>query len=261
MKRFLIKLFNILPEGSFKNKMRCCGFNFYRQASGGIEASFNKGYFQFTFQNGISVKSYYDIGCDLVDSLPGYLKNYQLQKGDIVVDAGAYVGDFALYAAQIIGKDGQIFAFEPDPENYKRLLNNIKLNGLNNIIPINKGLWSKNMMLPLEINLISSTFFFSPDKKNSHTLVPVSSLDDELEERGIRKVDFIKMDVEGAEIEAVKGSEKTLKNNDVKLAIASYHLINGQKTCFELEKLLQRFGYKTETSFPLHLTTWAAKNI
>lgn len=258
MKKFLIKLFNILPDCFLKKKIRCYGFNFYRKKSG-LRAYFKKGYFQFKFKNGITVKSYYDICCDLVDSLRGYLKNYKLQKGDVVIDCGAYIGAFAMFAAKIVGSNGLVFAFEPDKENYKKLLENIKLNELTNIIPINKGLWSENTILPLNRHSEGSTFFFNIDKRDSIVEVPVVSLDNELKEKGVGKIDFIKMDIEGAEIEAIKGSEKTLKNKNIKLAIASYHLVNGQKTCFELERLLSKFGYKVETSFPVHLTTYATK--
>jgi len=259
MKKFLIRLFKILPEGFLKKKIRCYGFNFYRRKSR-LHASFKKGYFKFDFKNGITIKSYYDICSDLVDSLRGYLKNYKLQKGDIVIDCGAYLGAFALYAAKIIGSNGLVFAFEPSPENYKKLWKNIKLNRLTNIIPINKGLWSKNTILALnDSHSGGSTFFFNTDKQASVVEVPVVTLDNELKKRRIKKVDFIKMDIEGSEIEAIKGSEKTLKNKNIKLAIASYHIVNGQKTCFRLEKLLSKFGYKVKTSFPTHLTTYATK--
>jgi hypothetical protein len=85
------------------------------------------------------------------------------------------------------------------------------------------------------------------------------SIDSELEMIGINKVNFIKMDVEGSELEAIKGAEQTLKNNDVHLAIASYHIINSQPSFTELEKLLTLFNYKAVTAFPEHLTTYAAK--
>ena len=68
------------------------------------------------------------------------------------------------------------------------------------------------------------------------------------------------MDVEGAELEAINGGEKTLRDNMVNLAVASYHIVDGKETYIELEKILSRFGYKTETSFPSHLTTYATKS-
>lgn len=84
-------------------------------------------------------------------------------------------------------------------------------------------------------------------------------LDDEIKNLGINKVDFIKMDVEGAEIEAIEGCKNILKNNNVNLAIASYHIRNGEETYKKLEPMLNNFGYKTKTEFPEHLTTYARK--
>jgi hypothetical protein len=89
--------------------------------------------------------------------------------------------------------------------------------------------------------------------------VPVVAIDDELKRIGTSKVDFIKMDVEGAEIEAVKGARQTLESNDVAIAAASYHLVNGVKSCHELEKALEALGYKAETGHPQHLTTYARR--
>jgi hypothetical protein len=92
--------------------------------------------------------------------------------------------------------------------------------------------------------------------RESMTDVPVVSLDNALTEIGISNINFIKMDIEGAEIEAIKGAKKTLSNN-CGLAIASYHIIDGEKTCIQLEKLLSTLGYSVITSFPEHLTTYA----
>jgi len=171
------------------------------------------------------------------------------------VDAGAYYGSFTLFASKLAGKNGKVISFEPDEENYQRLLSNIDLNSLTNVIPIKKGLWKENTDLKFD-NLQSGISALNPDGNIS---VPVVKLDDELERLNIPKVDFIKMDIEGAELEAIEGCRKILENNKIKLAIASYHLVNGEKTCFEMKKKLQKLGFKTETSYPDHLTTYAWK--
>ncbi|MEJ2252457.1 MAG: FkbM family methyltransferase [Candidatus Lokiarchaeota archaeon] len=71
-------------------------------------------------------------------------------------------------------------------------------------------------------------------------------------------MDFIKMDIEGAEIKAIQGAENILKEG-TNLAIASYHLINGKMSFNRLESLIESFGYKTKTKFSIHLTTYAFK--
>ena len=90
--------------------------------------------------------------------------------------------------------------------------------------------------------------------------MPIVALDSELIKLGIKNVDFIKMDIEGAEMETIRGCQNILLRDDVNLAIASYHLVNGKKTCFKVERLLKEMGFKTKTAFPEHLTTYATKN-
>lgn len=253
-----IKLRKLIPEGALKSKIRCYYYNHIVKTD--FNASYKNGCFQFKFKNGITIKCYETIWRNTAISLEGYVRSYKLKKGDVVIDCGAYRGEFALYAAKAVGDTGIIVAFEPDSINYKKLTDNLKLNNLSNIITVNKGIWSENTILKFSNEHLGVSSFLVDDNTKSTIDVAVVSLDNELEERGIKKVDFIKMDIEGAEIEAVKGAKKILKNNDINLAIASYHIVKGEKTCFELEKLFSKLGYKAETSFPEHLTTYASKN-
>lgn len=194
--------------------------------------------------------------------IKGYLAEYQLKKGDIVIDGGAFDGFFTFYAATIVGNKGKVIAFEPDITNFKNLIELKIKNKFKNIILINKGLWSDEKILRLSTRSSDDNMeasFFSTIKDKNSIDVSVVKLDDELKKIGIERVDFIKMDIEGAEIEAIKGAKRLLTNYDINLAIASYHIVNGEKTCFKLEKLLKKYGYKTFTSFPEHLTTYGFK--
>ena len=62
---------------------------------------------------------------------------------------------------------------------------------------------------------------------------------------GDKKIDFIKMDIEGYESQALHGAKRTLEQNDVKLDICVYHNVNDEE---EIKKLLEEYGYYTETS-------------
>lgn len=66
-----------------------------------------------------------------------------IKPGMIVVDAGANIGLYSIIAGKLVGENGQIFAFEPSSETFKRLLNNIHLNQVTNIYPYNLGLGDK----------------------------------------------------------------------------------------------------------------------
>jgi len=68
----------------------------------------------------------------------------KINKGDIVIDAGANIGMFSIMASILVGKTGKVIAIEPEPENLKILKRNVELNNINNMIIINKALFSKS---------------------------------------------------------------------------------------------------------------------
>lgn len=131
----------------------------------------------------------------------------------------------------MVGDKGKVIAFEPDSGNFRKLEEEIRRYHAKNVIAINKGLWSENATLKFYEKRASTSSFFFDEKstpRDSIEEVPVVRLDDELKEMGITKINFLKLDVEGAEIE-VEGAEETLKNNDVHLVIAAYHIVDGEK--------------------------------
>ncbi|MEW6221786.1 MAG: FkbM family methyltransferase [Candidatus Hadarchaeota archaeon] len=178
-----------------------------------------------------------------------YLREYIPRRGDIVVDGGAFEGGFTVIASLLVGDKGKVIAFEPDEANFKKLSDEIGRYQLKNIVTVKKGLWSKNTTLKFsEEHESTSTFFFEGGSKRG-TIKPVQvvRLDDEIKKMGIKRVDFLKLDVEGAEIEVVEGAKEVLKKNDVHLAIASYHVVDGKQTYVKLEKILTGLGYKVKT--------------
>ena len=183
--------------------------------------------------------------------------------GMTIIDLGAHIGIYSLLAAQLVGNEGKVYSFEPEPSNYALLLKNITANGYDNIIRgINKAITDKPGSVSFFLGENSSgvgSIYAAPGTGTDNILVETTTLDDFIESEGWPSIHLIKMDVEGAEIEALKGAEDILKNNDVNLAIASYHKVEGKTTSFKLERMLSERGYKIETSFPEHLTTYAAK--
>jgi FkbM family methyltransferase len=256
-------LYKIIPDGPVKELFKSSYYRFYYNAKHFKENEFyvyyKDGHFLYKFDNGVEFSSYEDIADELKRSLNGYLARHDIKKGEIIADCGAYIGEFTLYAAKAVGPSGKVIAFEPDPAIYKKLAANIALNGLTNVTALNKGVWSKASTLKFVGDSLKGYSFMAADKDAGAIDVPVVALDDELKRLALPKVDFIKMDVEGAELEAIKGASGTLEAQKVDLAIASYHPVDGVKSCYELEKILTGLGYKAETAHPKHLTTYASK--
>lgn len=187
-----------------------------------------------------------------------YQKYYKVKKGDIVVDAGAHIGLFAVKTAKAIGDEGMVIAIEPEANNLKFLEKNIRENELGNVAIVRKGVWNKKDRLKFFIrNETGSHGFLNPDWDSCGSLeVEVDTLDNILTELGVKKVDFIKMDIEGAEIEAYHGMTETLNNNNSRAAIAAYHKVDGKQTYKAIVRLLNTNEYKTH-----HPIKWGEQKV
>ena len=142
------------------------------------------------------------------------IKNiFEVKNDAVVFDIGAFKGDTAYFFSKKCSNKARIYAFEPDENNYKVLLKIKEKYKLNNVI-------TKNILLlnsEKEIDFISMIENTPTIKKNAITI------DKFVEENNIEKIDYIKMDVEGAERNILEGSIKTIKKFKPFLAIAIYH--------------------------------------
>lgn len=146
----------------------------------------------------------------------------EVKEGNVCVDVGASHGYFTMLFASLVGDQGKVYSFEPTDNQFKYLTKNIANNNYNiRVIAENAAAWSEETMNPkLKINL-----------GNSHEIRGIK-LDDILP----TKVDFIKIDVDGTELEVLKGLENTIKNNpQLKLIIEFY------------PKYIENQGYDPET--------------
>ncbi|MFA5147078.1 MAG: FkbM family methyltransferase [Candidatus Omnitrophota bacterium] len=261
MAKFNRVLSRLVPPGPVKDILRSVYYRSYynlRHAKdNGFRMYYERGHYKFSFDNGVVFKCHTDISDELKRTLPGYLARYGLKKGDTVIDCGAYTGEFALYAAKAVGDDGMVIAFEPDPYACKKIAENLSLNRSKNMLLVEKGVWSREDKIRFAGGTQGANLFSERLADNKALQdVDVTTLDGELRKHGVTKVDFIKMDIEGAEIEALKGAGEILGKNNVHLAIASYHGVGGQQTYHELERMLKGYGYDVETGYPSHLTTY-----
>ncbi len=148
------------------------------------------------------------------------------QLGDYVIDAGGGWGDTALYFSHNVGAQGRVYTFEFSPDNLEVFHQNLELNpGLaTNIQIIQNALWDKSHeLLEFSSNGPATSLKNNQNHQGSYFHVTTLSLDDFVRDTGITRVDFIKMDVEGAELKALIGAEKTIRRFKPKLAISVYH--------------------------------------
>lgn len=142
-----------------------------------------------------------------------------LRPGMVVCDIGSYIGYYALLAAQGIGNSGRVFAFEPDPHNFAYLSRNIRANGLDSIIvAVQKAVSDQTGRRSFYIHEgdRSRSSLFWREGKVREIIVECVRLDEfiyELFGNRNRCVDLIKMDIEGGELQALKGMERILASS------------------------------------------------
>lgn len=212
---------------------------------------------EYSFRN-IKFKAYNNLEKDL-EIMSGYFQKYLPKKGDIVLDLGTYVGCFTIIASKLVGSKGKVISLEPDATSYRKLLANIELNKLKNVIAINKGVFDKPGKKKFFARTSrGSSFVFANDHLASKE-IDVTTIDALVKELKLSKIYFIKMDVEGSELYVLAGAKNTLKTLNPNLAIATYHVINGKTTDKDCESFLKKLGYYTETGFLEHRVTYASK--
>lgn len=154
-----------------------------------------------------------------------------LKPGDVFVDVGAHVGYFTVLAASLVGPAGQVFSFEPEPRNYARLVEHLRLNGYRNVLPIHCAAGADEAVLELHCNA---------DNDGGHALwdvglhayneqsratprthqVFVATLDLVLAGVTPGRIKAIKIDVEGNEHAVLLGARRTLDAHRVPFVVA-----------------------------------------
>ena len=138
----------------------------------------------------------------------------EIKKGNIFLDRRANIGYYTLIFAELVGESGKVFAFEPDSTNFNILKRNIKLNGYQNIVPIQKAISNKTGKGKLYLSKYNrgAHMIYNLDGKREFIEIETIRLDDYFKEPA-NKMDFIKMDIEGAESQAIQGMTSILKKN------------------------------------------------
>lgn len=163
---------------------------------------------------------YYVLTCasDLLEIAPEYeLEVFGrlseiLKPGLVFVDVGAHIGRFSFPIARLLSENGLVIAIEPDPISFKALMMGIRLNGFNNVIGLNIALSEGGGSVLLCRKFVTATSSIV-ERENCSDLVevPMKSLDSLVKELNIPRVDIVKIDVEGAELQVLRGAILTFK--------------------------------------------------
>lgn len=155
----------------------------------------------------------------------------------ICYDIGAHTGYYTLMFSRLSGKRGRVFSFEPNPFNLFYLLKHLELNKIKNVNAFPVALWEKEDYIPLVLNS-SMSCLNKNTKKN--LLVPTFKIDNLISQGYIVSPDIVKIDVEGAELEVLKGMENALRTKSIILFIA----LDDRGKRENVFSFLENLGYK-----------------
>ena len=169
-----------------------------------------------------------------------YERHCALEPGDVVVDCGAYIGDFTTRASKLVGPEGLVLAFEPNPRSYSLCARNIRANGLTNVRLYNVALGEKPKTAYLSVDKINPGVTRVTDDSPAKTgeTVPVRPLSEFLSVIG-RPVKLLKMHVEGYAVKILTGSPELLEKKLFQNVCAEIH--HGEEG---LSTLLEQYGYR-----------------
>jgi FkbM family methyltransferase len=194
------------------------------------------------WDNGQIIKPYYLNKRWLLRCYQGFhepaLENFiinVLQKGDCVIDVGAQFGLISVLLGKVVGNNGKVYSFEPSPYNYEVLNKVIIENNLENVSVYNnaignkKGLSKFHQITPAGFMKIEKGYEI---KERNFNEINEIRIDDFCIENNIGKVDFIKIDVDGTDYEAIIGAERLLGSNAPPII------------CFEVSRFWEKHGYE-----------------
>jgi FkbM family methyltransferase len=178
-----------------------------------------------------------------------YLDFAGLKRGNIVLDIGAYAGVTSIIFARLVGSEGHVYAFEADSLNYECAQTNIemasKVMGIQNITLLHKAVWSHSngVLFSHEGTMGSSAVAVTGGERGPEQTVESVCLQDFSSQYGLDRIDFVKMDIEGCEVEVLGASAGFLNRMRAKL-IVEPHRVKDELNSERCRMTLESAGYQ-----------------
>lgn len=183
-------------------------------------------------------------------TLEQYLSFAGLKHGDVVLDLGVYAGLTSIVFSRTVGPMGRVFGFEADKTNFAVATTNLELArrfGLPaNVLVVPKAVWSHQdgLEFSAEAAMGSSAVSLVGRGRGSVVKIPTTTLEAFCAEHGLDRIDFIKIDIEGAEVQVLESSQHVLSRFRPRIVIEP-HLIEGLMTTDRCCAILKGAGYAT----------------
>jgi FkbM family methyltransferase len=183
------------------------------------------------------------------------LEHFNPKMGETIIDVGAHHGRYTLISANRVGKSGKVISIEANPIVFEKLKKNIELNELTNTESLNYAVYSDKTRIKLFFpkeglkNTIYNTIVSGRITSEEFIEVNADTLDNILSYAGIKfdNVKWIKIDVEGAELEVLKGAHNILsKSKDIAILIEVHNIAEGRNLYENIMDLLKPYNFKIE---------------
>jgi FkbM family methyltransferase len=179
------------------------------------------------------------------ENLRNELKDiFSIKHDDVIINGGAYIGIGDIRVSEM-NPNGKIIAVEAEKANFEMLKLNLKSNNVNNVLPLNNALWNKKRKMEMDTtNLQANSLVEGIVESTDKQTVECITIDEIVRSKCLKKVDFVSLTLNGAEVEALDGMKETLSLYRPRLRLAGWYYRGNDPIWKISSEKLKRFNYK-----------------